>query len=178
MSVGDARRASLRQAETMPAASALRGAAPSSNPEVTHVVRRLVRNSRHRIGRPHVRGAREPQGERERGAVANVRIAVIGGLERHESEIQRRAGALGHYVEFHRGRVGGRHTEELEAMVQRCELAVIVTQVNSHGAMYIAKRAATRSSRPALITRTCGPSRFSAIVESLETAPRALAAGA
>jgi hypothetical protein len=32
--------------------------------------------------------------------------------------------------------------------------------------MYIAKKAATRSGRRALITRTCGPSRFSAIVES------------
>jgi Uncharacterized protein conserved in bacteria (DUF2325) len=107
-----------------------------------------------------------------------VRIAVIGGLERHEPEIGRRAGALGHTVEFHRGRVGGRRADELEAVVQRCELAIIVTEVNSHGAMYIAKKAATRSGRRALITRTCGPSRFSAIVESMAAAPYGLAAGA
>ncbi len=108
-----------------------------------------------------------------------MRIAVIGGLERHESEIQRRADALGHHVEFHRGRVGGRHTEELEAIVQRCALSIIVTQVNSHGAMYIAKKAAARAARPALMTRTCGPSRFSAIVESLSAhgpGPQAAAA--
>lgn len=96
-----------------------------------------------------------------------MRIAVVGGLERHEPEIERRALALGHAVEFHRGRVGGRHTEELEAMVQRCDLSIIVTLVNSHGAMYIAKKAAGRATRPALITRTCGPSRFSQILESL-----------
>jgi hypothetical protein len=107
-----------------------------------------------------------------------VRIAVIGGLERHEAEIGRRAGAVGHTVEFHRGRVGGRHAGELEAVVQRCELAIIVTEVNSHGAMYIAKRAAGRSGRPALITRTCGPSRFSAILDSMASAPCGLAAGA
>jgi hypothetical protein len=102
-----------------------------------------------------------------------MRIAVIGGLERHESEIERRASVLGHDVEFHRGRVGGRHTAELEAMVQRCELAIIVTRVNSHGAMYIAKKAATRHERPSLITRTCGPSHFSAILDSLASVPPA-----
>jgi hypothetical protein len=107
-----------------------------------------------------------------------VRIAVIGGLERHEAEIARRAEAVGHAVEFHRGRVGGRHADELEAVVQRCELAIIVTEVNSHGAMYIAKKAATRSGRPALITRTCGPSRFSAILDSMASGSSALAAGA
>jgi len=106
-----------------------------------------------------------------------MRIAVIGGLERHEAEIERRAAGLGHTVEFHRGRVGGRHAEELEAVVQRCNLAIIVTEVNSHGAMYIAKKAAARSAIPALITRTCGPSRFSVILESTVPPSYRLAAG-
>ena len=105
-----------------------------------------------------------------------MRIAVIGGLERHESEIERRAGALGHSVEFHRGRVGGRHASELEAAVQRCELAIIVTEVNSHGAMYIAKKAAARCGRPALIARTCGPSSFSSILDSIDAAASAQSA--
>ncbi len=101
------------------------------------------------------------------GAQTSLRIAVVGGLERHEPEIERRARALGHTVEFHRGRVGGRHADELEAMVQRCDVTIMVTQVNSHGAMYIAKKAAARFERRALIARTCGPSSFSALVESL-----------
>jgi hypothetical protein len=107
-----------------------------------------------------------------------MRIAVIGGLERHEAEIERRAVALGHTVEFHRGRVGGRHASELEAVVQRCELAVIVTEVNSHGAMYIAKRSAARTGRPALITRTCSPSRFSVILASLASSAHGVGAWA
>jgi hypothetical protein len=37
-----------------------------------------------------------------------MHIVVVGGLERHESEIERRAGERGHTIEFHRGRVGGR----------------------------------------------------------------------
>jgi hypothetical protein len=96
-----------------------------------------------------------------------MRIAVIGGLERHEAAIVRRAEAQGHQVEFHRGRVGGRHAGELEAMVQRCDLAIVVTQVNSHGAMYIAKKVAARHARPAIMIRNCSPSSFSSILESL-----------
>ncbi len=98
-----------------------------------------------------------------------MHIAVIGGLERHEPEIARRAGALGHSVAFHRGRVGGRHAGELESIVQRCDVSIIVTQVNSHGAMYIAKRVAARFGRPVLITRTGSPSGFSMLLEGFSS---------
>jgi len=101
-----------------------------------------------------------------------VRIAVVGGLERHESEIARRAAAAGHAVEFHRGRVGGRHAEELEAIVERSDLVLIVTEVNSHGAVFIAKKAAHRAGRPSIILRTCGPSRFQLVVDALQRAHR------
>jgi hypothetical protein len=99
-----------------------------------------------------------------------VRVAVIGGLERHEAELERRAEHFGHTVEFHRGKMGGRHTEELEAIVSRSELVIIVTQVNSHGAMYVAKRLARR----ALVARTCSPSRFRSILESVSAGPQAV----
>jgi hypothetical protein len=97
-----------------------------------------------------------------------VRIAVVGGLERHESEITRRAASARHEVEFHRGRVGGRHAEELEAIVERSDLVLIVTEVNSHGAVFIAKKAAHRAGRPSIILRTCGPSRFQLVIDALE----------
>ena len=93
-----------------------------------------------------------------------MRVAVIGGLERHEAEIARRAGHLGHTVEFHRGRVGGRGAAELDAIVSRSEVVIIVTKVNSHGAMHLAKRAASRHARPAVVARTCTPSSFPDIV--------------
>ena len=107
-----------------------------------------------------------------------MRIALIGGLERHETEIARRAGALGHIVEPHRGRVGGRHAEELEAIVSRSDLVVIVTTVNSHGAMYLAKKVAARHGRRAVILRTGSPSSFSALLAALEAGPAAMAAAA
>jgi hypothetical protein len=89
-----------------------------------------------------------------------MHVAVVGGVQSHETEIARRAEGLGHTVEFHRGRVGGRNAEGLAAMVARAELVIIVTRVNSHGAMYIAKKAAAQQSKRALIVRNCTPSSF------------------
>jgi hypothetical protein len=106
-----------------------------------------------------------------------MKIAVVGGLERHEPEISRRAGTLGHTVEFHRGRVGGRRSAELESIVQRCDVAVIVIEVNSHGAMHIAKRVAARHARSAVISRTGSPSSLSTIFESLGSRRQAVAVG-
>ena len=99
-----------------------------------------------------------------------MRIAMVGGMERHEREIARRARADGHDFEAHRGRVGGRHAQELEAIVSRSDVVVIVTDVNSHGAMYIAKRAAAKHGRPAVIVRSCSPSTFSALLGTLPSA--------
>jgi hypothetical protein len=93
-----------------------------------------------------------------------MHVAVVGGIQRFESEIARRAETLGHTVEFHRGRVGGRQTAGLEAIVSRSELVIIVTQVNSHGAMYIAKKTAAQEGKRALIVRNCTPSSFGALV--------------
>ncbi len=51
----------------------------------------------------------------------------------------------------------------------RSDLVVIVINVNSHGAVSIAKKAARRSGCAALIVRTCGPSRFAQILSALTT---------
>jgi hypothetical protein len=99
-----------------------------------------------------------------------MRVAVVGGLERHEAEIARRAEGMGHTVEFHRGWVGGRHAHELEAMVSRSEAVIIVTKVNSHGAMHLAKKAASRHSRPAVMTRNCTPSSIRILLDAVSAA--------
>lgn len=106
-----------------------------------------------------------------------MHILVVGGLERHEPEIERRASERGHTVEFHRGRVGGNRAAELESMILRCDLAIIVTRVNSHGAMYIAKKAAARHGRSALPVRSCNPSSFSSLIASFDPRVQRLATG-
>jgi Uncharacterized protein conserved in bacteria (DUF2325) len=96
-----------------------------------------------------------------------MRIAVVGGLDRHVQGLARQAAEAGHEAEFHHGRVGGRHAAELEAIVERSDVVVIVIGVNSHGAASIAKKAARRSGCAAVIARTCGPSRFEQILSAL-----------
>jgi hypothetical protein len=93
-----------------------------------------------------------------------MRVALVGGIQRFEAEIARRAETLGHSVEFHRGRVGGRKAAGLEAIVSRSELVIIVTEVNSHGAMYVAKKAAAQEGKRAVIVRNCTPSSFGALL--------------
>lgn len=95
-----------------------------------------------------------------------MRVLVVGGVRSAEESIARRAAALGHEVEFHRGDVGGRRAQELDARIRRCDVAIVVTRTNSHGAMHIAKRAAARLGRRAIIVRTCGASRFGALLEA------------
>jgi predicted dehydrogenase len=96
-----------------------------------------------------------------------MRIAVVGGLDRHVASLAKQAERAGHVAEFHHGRVGGRSAEDLEAIVERSDVVVIVTGVNSHGAVSIAKRAARRSGCPAVIARSCGPSRFEQVLSAL-----------
>jgi len=97
-----------------------------------------------------------------------MRIAVVGGLDRHVASLAQQAAGAGHAAEFHHGRVGGRSAQELEAIVERSDVVVIVIGVNSHGAASIAKKAARRSGCAAVIARTCGPSRFGQILSALE----------
>jgi hypothetical protein len=90
-------------------------------------------------------------------------------LDRHVQALAKQAALMGHVAEFHHGRVGGRHAEDLEAIVSRSDLVIIVINVNSHGAVSIAKKAARRSGCAALIVRTCGPSRFTQILSALSS---------
>jgi hypothetical protein len=101
-----------------------------------------------------------------------MRIAVVGGLDRHVRGLAKQAEQAGHVAEFHHGRVGGRNAEELEAIVDRCDVVVIVIAVNSHGGALLAKRAARRRGCVALIARTCGPCRFGQILSSLAGGPK------
>jgi hypothetical protein len=96
-----------------------------------------------------------------------MRIAVVGGLDRHVAGLAKQAADAGHVAEFHHGRVGGRNAEDLEAIVERSDVVVIVIGVNSHGAASIAKKAARRTGCAAVIARTCGPSRFDQILSAL-----------
>jgi hypothetical protein len=82
-----------------------------------------------------------------------MRVAWVGGIERSERALEAAASRAGHELEFHSGDVHGRGAEELEGVVSRCDLVVVVTSVNSHGGVAVAKKAARRLGRPLMISR-------------------------
>ena len=97
-----------------------------------------------------------------------MKIVLVGGLIRRELELARVAERAGHQLEWHSGDVGGRGAEGLKAAVERADLVVILTEINSHGSMYLAKRWAHKLGREARVMRKCGPAKFEQLVAELD----------
>ena len=82
-----------------------------------------------------------------------MRIGWIGGLDRSRALLERVAEEEGHVLEAHTGDVSGRGSHELEGLVERSDIVVVLTELNSHGAMYRAKDLAREKGRPFLALR-------------------------
>ena len=95
-----------------------------------------------------------------------MNIALVGGVERGEAELALVARRAGHCLEYHGGHVGGRGADCLRAVIERADVVVLQTSVNSHGSMYLAKKLARRLGKELLVVRTCGPSRLLALLDS------------
>lgn len=98
-----------------------------------------------------------------------VNIGWIGGREKNETALERIATEAGHTLEFHSGHVQGRGADTLRALVERSEYLVIITEVNSHGAVLLAKKTAALLGRSYLMVRRCGSARFQALLSELRT---------
>ena len=96
-----------------------------------------------------------------------MRIAWVGGLDRSRARFEEVAERAGHTLEMHEGHVGGRGTLALEGVVERCDVLVIVTDINSHGAVLYAKKVARRTGRRAVIVRKGSVSALERVIESL-----------
>ncbi len=94
-----------------------------------------------------------------------MRVGIIGGLDRSELAYQRLAHELGHEVEHHTGYMRGTAGAGLERLIDRCDVIVIVTDVNSHGAVQQARKLLRTRSRPAVLVRRLGASRFLALLQ-------------
>jgi hypothetical protein len=97
-----------------------------------------------------------------------MRIGWIGGRERNERELEKIAERRGHTLEFHSGHVAGRGADGIRTLVERSDFLVIVTEVNSHGAVLLAKKTAHALGRASLVIRRCGTARLQALLEALE----------
>jgi hypothetical protein len=107
-----------------------------------------------------------------------VRIGVVGGLDRRARELETQALAGGHQLELHTGVLSGPASSAgLRALVGRADLVVILTEINSHNAVRMARRHARQQHRPVKILRRLGPSQLAALMSALpgpaEAAPAA-----
>ena len=90
-----------------------------------------------------------------------MRIAIVGGVERNEVAYREIAESAGHVLSFHSGHVGGRGSATLS---RGADLLLVVTDVNSHGAVQLARRLGRKEGVPVVLQRRCSPSRFAALV--------------
>jgi hypothetical protein len=97
-----------------------------------------------------------------------MRIGIVGGVERTEQAYRRIAEDAGHELAFHGGHVAGRGADKLVELVRLVDVVVILTDVNSHGAVGVARKAAARAGTPVILHRKLGPSRFAAELRELE----------
>jgi len=105
-----------------------------------------------------------------------LHIGVVGGLDRNAPLFERIAREAGHTFELHTGRVNGRGVHALEALIERADLLIIITDVNSHTGVQLARRLSVERGRTHLILRRCGASRFAELIDSLGVPPVAAAA--
>jgi hypothetical protein len=109
-----------------------------------------------------------------------VRIGLVGGVERNESDYREIAERAGHSLEFHSGHIGGRGSATLAGMVRSVDFLIVTTDVNSHGAVQLARREARKAGVPVALYRRVSPARLAAVVAGLEggaTTPALAAAG-
>jgi hypothetical protein len=95
-----------------------------------------------------------------------MRLGIIGGVERSEQHYTRLAAAAGHEVLFHPGHMNGGGAAAIESFVARCDVVVIVTELNSHGAVQSARRILRARGKTPLLVRRFGLSRFAALLEA------------
>lgn len=96
-----------------------------------------------------------------------MHIGLIGGVERGEQRYAAAAASQGHSFEFHSGHTAGRGSSSLEALVERADLVICVTDVNSHSAVLGARKHARLVGRRCVLTRRLGLSRFCALLTEL-----------
>jgi hypothetical protein len=96
-----------------------------------------------------------------------VRIAVVGGPDRLIAPLAALAKAHRHPFEHHNGHTAGRGLETLDAMVRRADLVIIVTGVNSHGAVLHSRAAVRRHGVASVICKSFGPSRLARLIEAI-----------
>ncbi|MFO0626904.1 MAG: DUF2325 domain-containing protein [Polyangiales bacterium] len=94
-------------------------------------------------------------------------VAFVGGVGRIERALVSLGDALGARVEVHDGETRGQGRAQLTALLRRSDVVVLVTAVNSHNAVQIARREAARAGAAVRIVKFCGVSTARALLQAL-----------
>ena len=98
-----------------------------------------------------------------------MHIGLVGGLDRSEAQYRQLAERAGHSIEWHTGDLAGRGAGTLEALVERADIVIVVTAVNSHGAVWRARKLAKLRGKRLLLLSRCGVSRFGGLLAELSS---------
>jgi hypothetical protein len=99
-----------------------------------------------------------------------MRIGIVGGLDRKARDLEGIAMRRGHDLQLHSGVVAGAASAAgLRALVTRSDLVIVVTDVNSHNGVRMARRQARLSNRPLRLVRRMNVSQFAALLQGLAT---------
>jgi len=98
-----------------------------------------------------------------------MHIGLVGGLDRSEAQYRQLAERAGHSIEWHTGDLAGRGAGTLEALIERADLVIVVTAVNSHGAVWRARKLVKLRHKRLLLLARCGVSRFGLLLAELSS---------
>ena len=104
-----------------------------------------------------------------------MRIGIVGGVDRGQELFRQIAARFAVELEFHVGDLSGRGSAALDALVDRSDVVVVVTSVNSHAAVWRARKQAKRLGRRIVLVAHFGVAKFTALLRELD-AHRAFAA--
>ena len=99
-----------------------------------------------------------------------MNVAIVGGVEHREASLEQVARRAGHRLEYHGGHVGGRGADGLRAVIERADIVVLQTAVNSHGSMYLAKKLSRQLGKELVVVRSCGPTRLTTLLRDVARA--------
>ena len=100
-----------------------------------------------------------------------MRIGIVGGLDRVARDLEAVAHDGGHELDTHTGVVAGRAAaDSLRALVAWSDVVFVLTEINSHNGVKIARQAARAHQRPLRILRRLAPKHLSAYLDGLTAA--------
>lgn len=104
-----------------------------------------------------------------------MRIGIVGGAECVEQEYRRVIRDTPHQLEFHSGHMTSGGARSLQTLIARCDLVVIITDVNSHAAVGKARKLARAAGRSPIFARRFGVRGLSALLAEAAQAEAASA---